>query len=50
MHRDDILDYYIFNNLNEVKQITEDWVEPYNNEKPHDLLNYAIPLEHRNAT
>jgi len=26
-YRDDVLDGYIFNNLNEVKQIAEDWIE-----------------------
>jgi len=45
----DTLDFYIFNNLNEVKQITEDWIELYNTERPHDSLNDMTPLEYRNA-
>jgi len=48
-YRDDVLDCYIFNNLNEVKQITEDWIELYNNERPHDSLNDMTPFEYRNA-
>lgn len=48
-YRDDVLDLYIFNNLNEVKQITEDWIELYNTERPHDSLNDMTPLEYRNA-
>ncbi len=41
-YRDDVLNCYIFNNLNEVKQITEDWIELYNNERPHDSLNDCV--------
>ena len=48
-YRDDVLDCYIFNNLNEGKQITEDWIELYNNERPHDSLNDMTPFEYRNA-
>ncbi|MDM1708507.1 integrase core domain-containing protein, partial [Thiopseudomonas alkaliphila] len=48
-YRDDVLDLYIFNNLNEVKQITENWIELYNTERPHDSLNDMTPLECRNA-
>lgn len=48
-YRDDVLDLYISNNLNEVKQITENWIELYNTERPHDSLNDMTPLEHRNA-
>ena len=47
--RDEILDCYIFNNLNEVKQFTEEWIEIYNNERPHDSLNDMTPVEFRNA-
>jgi putative transposase len=48
-YRDDVLDCYIFKNLNEVKQITHDWVQIYNNERPHDSLNDMTPIEYRNA-
>lgn len=48
-YRDEILDCYIFNNLNEVKQFTEEWIEIYNNERPHDSLNDMTPIEFRNA-
>jgi len=48
-YRDEILDSYIFNNLNEVKQFTEEWIEIYNNERPHDSLNDMTPVEFRNA-
>lgn len=48
-YRDDILDSYIFNNLNEVKQLTKEWIELYNNERPHDSLNDMTPVEFRDA-
>ncbi|MDM7861216.1 integrase core domain-containing protein, partial [Alteromonas sp. ASW11-36] len=48
-YRDDVLDCYIFNNLNEVKRLTQDWIELYNNERPHDSLNDMTPIEYRNA-
>jgi putative transposase len=48
-YREEILDGYIFNNLNEVKQITEEWIEIYNNERPHNSLNDMTPVEYRNA-
>ena len=48
-YRDDVLDCYIFNNLNEVKRLTQDWIDLYNNERPHDSLNDMTPIEYRNA-
>lgn len=48
-YREDVLDCYIFSNLNEVKQITQDWVELYNTERPHDSLNNMTPIEYRNV-
>ena len=48
-YRDDVLNSYIFNNLNEVKHITEEWVEIYNNERPHDSLNNMTSVEYKNA-
>lgn len=48
-YRDEVLDCYIFNNLNEVKQITQDWKELYNNERPHDSLGDMTPIEFKSA-
>jgi len=48
-YRDDVLNSYIFNNLNEVKHITEEWIEIYNNERPHDSLSNMTPIEYRMA-
>ncbi|WP_252962447.1 transposase [Psychrobacter sp. PSP] len=38
---------YLFNNLNEVNMLTEDWIKVYNNERPHDSLNDMTPAEYR---
>lgn len=48
-YREDILDSYIFRNLNEVKQMTIDWIEQYNRERPHESLNNMTPYEYRNV-
>ena len=48
-YREEILDCYLFNNLNEVIQITDDWIEIYNNERPHNSLNDMTPTEYRSA-
>lgn len=44
--REDILDSYLFPSLQEVQRLTDQWVEEYNNERPHQALNYKSPLEY----
>lgn len=43
--RDELLDLYLFRALREVRQMTEEWVVRYNNERPHDSLNDMTPVE-----
>ncbi len=38
-YRDEILNMYVFRTLNEVRELTENWMKQYNDERPHDLLN-----------
>lgn len=45
-YRTEILDYYIFNSLHEVREITENWLEQYNNERPHESLDNLTPREY----
>ncbi|HAG1883052.1 TPA: IS3 family transposase [Salmonella enterica] len=46
-YRTEILDFYLFRTLNEVREITERWVSEYNCERPHESLNNMAPEEYR---
>ncbi|ENG8419669.1 IS3 family transposase [Klebsiella pneumoniae] len=46
-YRTEILDFYLFRTLNEVREITERWVSEYNGERPHESLNNMTPEEYR---
>lgn len=37
-YREEVLDLYLFEDLAEVRQITERWLEEYNAIRPHDAL------------
>ncbi len=46
-YRTEILDFYLFRTLNEVREITERWLTEYNSERPHESLNNLTPEEYR---
>lgn len=45
--REDILDCYVFDTLDEVRDAAWDWQIEYNEERPHDSLSNLTPLEYR---
>lgn len=45
-YRTEILDFYLFRMLNEVREITEQWLSEYNCERPHESLNNLTPEEY----
>ena len=48
-YRNEILDMYVFRTLAEVRAITENWIDEYNRERPHDSLGDLTPVEYREA-
>ena len=44
-YREDVLDMNIFTNLQEVRRVTRDWLDDYNNERPHESLAGLPPAE-----
>lgn len=45
-YRDEILNMYVFRTLTEVREITEKWINEYNEERPHDSLDDLTPYEY----
>ncbi|MDZ7608015.1 MAG: transposase [Cyclobacteriaceae bacterium] len=46
-YREDILDAYLFKSISHAQQLTDDWVEDYNTNRPHQGLNYLTPVEYK---
>ena len=48
--RDECLNEHLFANLNEARQIIEDWRIDYNTNRPHTSLNGLTPSEFANRS
>ena len=48
LYREAVLDAYLFFDLYQVKQLTEEWMEEYNYRRPHEALNNLTPEEWKN--
>lgn len=44
-YREDVLDAYLFDDLEEVRTITERWLEDYNTIRPHEALQGLAPRQ-----
>ena len=49
LYREAVLDAYLFFDLYQVKQLTTEWMEEYNQRRPHEALNNLTPTEWKNS-
>ena len=45
-YREEVLDFYIFRKLSEVREVTDRWLTEYNEERPHYSLGNLTPAEY----
>lgn len=45
--RTEVLDCYVFDSLQEVRDMTADWLHRYNQHRPHESLGRIPPVEYR---
>lgn len=46
-YRTEVLDCWLFTSLDEVREITHQWLQSYNEERPHDALGHLPPAVFR---
>ena len=48
LYRESVLDAYVFFDLEQVRRLTEEWMEEYNERRPHEALKNLTPTEWKN--
>jgi putative transposase len=43
--RREVLDAYLFTNLRQIRELSQQWLQIYNSERPHDSLDHLTPDE-----
>ena len=46
-YRSEVLNMYVFKDLDEVREICRKWIKEYNEERPHQSLGKLTPVEYR---
>lgn len=46
-YREEVLDFYLFKNIKEVNEITKNWIQEYNEERPHESLENMSPTQYK---
>lgn len=49
-YRNEVLNLYLFRSLEEVREITEEWMTIYNEHRPHEALQGAAPWTYQKPT
>ncbi len=47
-YRSEVLDAYVFDSIKQVKNLTFDWIQHYNYQRPHESLNQLTPIDYLN--
>ena len=47
--RENILDAYLFEDINQVQSLTDEWMQDYNYNRPHEALGGVTPAYFKNS-